>query len=419
MNVLLIGSGGREHALAWALSASPLLTKLYCAPGNPGIADVAELAAIDISDHEAVIGLCKAKGIDFVVVGPEAPLVDGLVDELNAEGFKAFGPSKFAAQLEGSKGFTKDICANYNIPTAAYGRFTDFEKARAYLASQGAPIVVKADGLAAGKGVTVAMTLPDAEAALRDIFSGRFGEAECVIEEFLEGEEVSFFVLSDGVHTLSLATAQDHKRMGDGDVGPNTGGMGAYSPAPCMTEALCAEALEKIVKPTVKALADMGHPYVGVLYAGLILTKDGPKLIEYNSRFGDPETQVLMLRLRDDLLTLLLATVDGTLDKVSVRWRDDFALTVVMAAKGYPGEYVKGTEIKGLAQNFGEDVEIFHAGTALKDGKLLAMGGRVLNVTALGKTAREAQVKAYEAIGKIDWPGGFCRKDIGWRAIKR
>lgn len=419
MNVLLIGSGGREHALAWALSASPLLTKLYCAPGNPGIADVAELAAIDISDHEAVIGLCKAKGIDFVVVGPEAPLVDGLVDELNAEGFKAFGPSKFAAQLEGSKGFTKDICTNYNIPTAAYGRFTDLEKARAYLASQGAPIVVKADGLAAGKGVTVAMTLPDAEAALRDIFSGRFGEAECVIEEFLEGEEVSFFVLSDGVHTLSLATAQDHKRVGDGDVGPNTGGMGAYSPAPCMTEALCAEALEKIVKPTVKALADMGHPYVGVLYAGLILTRDGPKLIEYNSRFGDPETQVLMLRLRDDLLTLLLATVDGTLDKVSVRWRDDFALTVVMAAKGYPGEYVKGTEIKGLAQNFGEDVEIFHAGTALKDGKLLAMGGRVLNVTALGKTAREAQVKAYEAIGKIDWPGGFCRKDIGWRAIKR
>ena len=418
MNVLLIGSGGREHALAWALSASPLLTKLYCAPGNPGIADVAELAAIDVSDHEAVIGLCKTKGIDFVVVGPEAPLVEGLVDDLNAEGFKAFGPSKFAAQLEGSKGFTKDICANYNIPTAAYGRFTDFEKARAYLASQGAPIVVKADGLAAGKGVTVAMTLPDAEAALRDIFSGRFGEAECVIEEFLEGEEASFFVLSDGVHTLPLATAQDYKRVGDGDVGPNTGGMGAYSPAPCMTEALCAEALEKIVKPTVKALADMGHPYVGVLYAGLILTKDGPKLIEYNSRFGDPETQVLMLRLRDDLLTLLLATVDGTLDRVSVRWRDDFALTVVMAAKGYPGNYVKATEIKGLAQKFGEDVEIFHAGTALKDGKLLAMGGRVLNVTALGKTAREAQVKAYEAIGKIDWPGGFCRKDIGWRAIK-
>jgi phosphoribosylamine---glycine ligase len=419
MNVLLIGSGGREHALAWALSASPLLTKLYCAPGNPGIAQVAELATIDIADHEAVIGLCKAKNIDFIVVGPEAPLVAGLVDDLNAEGFKAFGPSKFAAQLEGSKGFTKDICANYNIPTAAYDRFTDLEKAKAYLASQGAPIVIKADGLAAGKGVTVAKTLEEADVALKDIFSGRFGEAECVIEEFLEGEEASFFVLSDGVHTLPLATAQDHKRVGDGDVGPNTGGMGAYSPAPCMTEALCAEALEKIVKPTVKALADMGHPYVGVLYAGLILTKDGPKLIEYNARFGDPETQVLVLRLRDDLLTLLLATVDGTLDKVSVRWRDDFALTVVMAAKGYPGDYVKGTEIMGLAQNFGEDVEIFHAGTALKDGKLLATGGRVLNITALGKTARDAQVKAYEAIGKIDWPRGFCRKDIGWRAIKR
>ncbi len=418
MNVLLIGSGGREHALAWALSASPLLTKLYCAPGNPGIAQLAELAAIDITDHRAVIGLCKAKSIDFVVVGPEAPLVAGLVNDLNAEGFKAFGPSKFAAQLEGSKGFTKDICANYSIPTAAYGRFTDLEKAKAYLASQGAPIVIKADGLAAGKGVTVAMTLPEAEAALQDIFSGRFGEAECVIEEFLEGEEASFFVLSDGVHTLPLATAQDHKRVGDGDVGLNTGGMGAYSPAPCMTEALCSQALEKIVKPTVKALADMGHPYVGVLYAGLILTKDGPKLIEYNARFGDPETQVMMLRLRDDLLTLLLATADGTLDKVSVRWRDDFALTVVMAAKGYPGDYVKGTEIRGLAQDFGEDVEIFHAGTALKDGKLLASGGRVLNVTALGKTARDAQVKAYDAIGKIDWPGGFCRKDIGWRAIK-
>lgn len=417
MNVLLIGSGGREHALAWALSASPLLTKLYCAPGNPGIAQVAELAAIDIADHGAVINLCKAKNIDFVVVGPEAPLVAGLVNDLNAEGFKAFGPSKFAAQLEGSKGFTKDICASYNIPTAAYERFKDLEKARAYLASQGAPIVIKADGLAAGKGVTVAMTLPEAEAALQDIFSGRFGEAECVIEEFLEGEEASFFVLSDGVHTLPLATAQDHKRVGDGDVGPNTGGMGAYSPAPCMTQALCAEALEKIVKPTVKALADMGHPYVGVLYAGLILTKDGPKLIEYNARFGDPETQVLVMRLRDDLLTLLLATVDGTLDKVSVRWRDDFALTVVMAAKGYPGDYVKGTEIKGLAQDFGEDAEVFHAGTTLKDGKLLATGGRVLNVTALGKTAGDAQVKAYEAIGKISWPGGFCRTDIGWRAI--
>jgi phosphoribosylamine--glycine ligase len=417
MNVLLIGSGGREHALAWAISASPLLTKLYCAPGNPGIAQVAELAPIDVTNHGAVIAFCKEYEINFVVIGPEAPLVAGLVDDLNAAGIKAFGPSKFAAQLEGSKGFTKDICANYNIPTAAYGRFKDLEKAKAYLAKHGAPIVIKADGLAAGKGVTVAVTLAEAEGALQDIFSGRFGEVECVIEEFLEGEEASFFVLSDGAHTLPLATAQDHKRVGDGDVGPNTGGMGAYSPAPCMTEALCSEALEKIVKPTVKALADMGHPYVGVLYAGLILTKEGPKLIEYNARFGDPETQVLMLRLRDDLLTLLLATVDGTLDKVSVRWRSDFALTVVMAAKGYPGDYVKGTEIKDLARGFGEDVEVFHAGTTLKDGKLLATGGRVLNVTALGKTARDAQKRAYAAVDKIDWPGGFCRKDIGWRAI--
>ena len=417
MNVLLIGSGGREHALAWAISASPLLKKLYCAPGNPGIGQVAELAPIDVTNHGAVIEFCKAHSVNFVVVGPEAPLVAGLVNDLNTAGIRAFGPSKFAAQLEGSKGFTKDICANYNIPTAAYGRFTDLAKARSYLAKHGAPIVIKADGLAAGKGVTVAMTMTEAEGALADIFSGRFGEAECVIEEYLEGEEASFFVLSDGVHTLLLATAQDHKRVGDGDTGPNTGGMGAYSPAPCMTEALCAEALEKIVKPTVAALRDMGHPYVGVLYAGLILTKDGPKLIEYNARFGDPETQVLMLLLRDDLLTLLLATVDGTLDKVSVRWRNEFALTVVMAARGYPGNYVKGTEIKGLDQDFGKDVEVFHAGTSLKDGKLVANGGRVLNVTALGKTAGEAQIRAYAAVDKIDWPDGFCRKDIGWRAM--
>ena len=417
MNVLLIGSGGREHALAWAISASPLLKKLYCAPGNPGMAQVAELALLDITDHGAVIDFSKAHAINFVVVGPEAPLVAGLVDDLKGAGIKAFGPSKFAAQLEGSKGFTKDICAKHNIPTAAYGRFTELEKARAYLARHGAPIVIKADGLAAGKGVTVAMTLAEAEAALADIFSGRFGGAECVIEEFLEGEEASFFVLSDGVHTLPLATAQDHKRVGDGDTGPNTGGMGAYSPAPCMTEALCIEALEKIVKPTVKALRDLGHPYVGVLYAGLILTRDGPKLIEYNARFGDPETQVLMPRLRDDLLTLLLATVDGTLDKVSVRWRHEFALTVVMATRGYPGDYAKGSEIKGLDQDFGEDVEVFHAGTASKDGKLVANGGRVLNVTALGKTAGDAQMRAYAAVAKIDWPGGFCRKDIGWRAM--
>jgi phosphoribosylamine---glycine ligase len=417
MNVLLIGSGGREHALAFALARSPLLTKLYAAPGNPGVGKLAELVSVKVSDHEAVIDFCKSHDIGFVVVGPEAPLVAGLVDDLTAAGIKAFGPSKFAAQLEGSKGFTKDICAKFGIPTAAYGRFTDETKAMAYLKKHGAPIVIKADGLAAGKGVTVAMNMAEAENAVREIFAGRFGDGECVIEEFMEGEEASFFALSDGVNVLALATAQDHKRVGDGDTGPNTGGMGAYSPAPCMTEALCAETLEKIVKPTVAALAAMGHPYKGVLYAGLILTRDGPKLIEYNARFGDPETQVLMMRLKDDLLTLLIASVEGTLDKMSVRWRDETALTVVMCAKGYPGDVVKGIHINGLGQDFGTGVEVFHAGTALDGEFIVANGGRVLNVTALGKTPRDAQMKAYEAVDKIDWPEGFCRRDIGWRAV--
>ncbi len=417
MNVLLIGSGGREHALAFALARSPLLSKLYAAPGNPGIGKLAELVSVKVTDHAAVIAFCKSHEIGFVVVGPEAPLVAGLVDDLTAAGIKAFGPSKFAAQLEGSKGFTKDICAKFGIPTAAYGRFTDEAKAMAYLKKHGAPIVIKADGLAAGKGVTVAMNMAEAENAVRDIFAGRFGTGECVIEEFMEGEEASFFALSDGLNVLALATAQDHKRVGDGDTGPNTGGMGAYSPAPCMTEALCAETLEKIVKPTVAALASMGHPYKGVLYAGLILTRDGPKLIEYNARFGDPETQVLMMRLKDDLLTLLMASVDGTLDKMSVRWRDETALTVVMCAKGYPGEVVKGSHINGLGQDFGTGVEVFHAGTAIDGEFVVANGGRVLNVTALGQTPREAQMRAYEAVDKIDWPEGFCRRDIGWRAI--
>ena len=417
MNVLLIGSGGREHALAYALAKSPLLTKLYAAPGNPGIGKSAVLVSVKVTDHEAVIAFCKSYDIGFVVVGPEAPLVAGLVDDLTAAGIKAFGPSKFAAQLEGSKGFTKDICAKFGIPTAAYGRFTDEAKAMAYLKKHGAPIVIKADGLAAGKGVTVAMSMAEAEEAVRDIFAGRFGTGECVIEEFMEGEEASFFALSDGVNVLPLATAQDHKRVGDGDVGPNTGGMGAYSPAPCMTEALCAETIEKIVKPTVAALASMGHPYKGVLYAGLILTRNGPKLIEYNARFGDPETQVLMMRLKDDLLTLLMASVDGTLDKMSVRWRDETALTVVMCAKGYPGDVVKGSHINGLGQEFGTGVEVFHAGTALDGEFIVANGGRVLNVTALGKTPRDAQMKVYDAVDRIDWPEGFCRRDIGWRAI--
>jgi phosphoribosylamine--glycine ligase len=417
MNVLLLGAGGREHALAYALVKSPKLAKLYCAPGNPGIAKLAEIAALKISDHAAVIEFCKSQQIDFVVVGPEAPLVAGLVDDLEAAGIVAFGPSKFAAQLEGSKGFTKDICAKYNIPTADYERFSALKPALAYLKKMGAPIVVKADGLAAGKGVTVAMTEAEAEAALRDIFDDRFGQAECVIEEFLEGEEASFFVLSDGTNVLALTTAQDHKRVGDGDTGPNTGGMGAYSPAPCMTPELCDEALEKIVKPTVKALAEMGHPYKGVLYAGLILTKQGPKLIEYNARFGDPETQVLMMRLQSDLLELLLASATGTLAGKSVAWRNEPALTVVLCAKGYPGDVAKGSIINGLDQTFGKGVEVFHAGTALDGEFIVSNGGRVLNVTAIGATVKEAQAKAYAAVDKINWKDGFCRRDIGWRAI--
>ncbi len=420
MNILLIGSGGREHALAWAIARSPLCDRLFVSPGNPGIDQIARVIDLKVTDHAAVIAFCKAEQIGLVVVGPEAPLVVGLGDDLRAQGIKVFGPSKFPAQLEGSKGFTKDICAEYKIPTAAYGRFKDRAAALAYLDARGAPIVIKADGLASGKGVTVAMTMDEARAAVEDIFSGKFGGEECVIEEFLEGEEASFFVLSDGKNALPLATAQDHKRVGDGDTGPNTGGMGAYSPAPCMTPALCEEALERIVKPTIRALNEMGHPYVGVLYAGLILTRDGPKLIEYNVRFGDPECQVLMMRLKDDLVTLLLACCDGTLDKVSARWFDDVALTVVMCTKGYPGDVVKGSEIRGLeGASAMEGVEIFHAGTAKKDGRIVASGGRVLNVTALGKTVREARERAYAAVDRIDWPEGFVRRDIGWRALAR
>ncbi len=417
MNVLLIGSGGREHALAWSLAASPLLDKLYCAPGNPGIAKHAECVGLDITKHSEIIDFCRAKQIGFVVVGPEAPLVAGLVDDLAVAGIKAFGPTKYAAQLEGSKGFTKDICRDYNIPTAAYERHDRHDAALAYLHKTGVPVVIKVDGLAAGKGVTVAMTMPEADAALADIFSGRFGGAACVIEEFLEGEEASFFVLCDGKNVLPFATAQDHKRVGDGDTGPNTGGMGAYSPAPCMTEALCAEALETIIKPTVKALSDRGHPYKGVLYLGLMLTKSGPKLIEYNARFGDPETQVLLPRLRDDLLVLLLASADGTLDKVSVRWKNDFCLTVCLCAKGYPGDYIKNSPINGLDADFEEGVEVFQAGTAIQNGVLVSSGGRVLNVTAMGATAKEAQTSAYVAVDRIDYSDGFCRRDIGWRAV--
>jgi phosphoribosylamine--glycine ligase len=420
MNILLIGSGGREHALAWAMAASPLCNTLFVAPGNPGTDQIAHNVALAADDHKAVVAFCHTKDIGLVVIGPEAPLVAGLADSLAKAGIKCFGPSKFASQLEGSKGFTKDLCTQYGIPTAAYGRFTDKSAAISYVEARGVPVVVKADGLASGKGVTVATDMATARTAIEAIFSGRFGEADCVIEEFLEGEEASFFVLTDGRHALPLATAQDHKRVGDGDTGPNTGGMGAYSPAPCMTPALCEAALEQIVKPTIKAMAEMGHPYVGVLYAGLMLTRDGPKLIEYNCRFGDPEAQVLMMRLKDDPVTLMLSCCDGTLDKVGVRWFDDVALCVVMCAQGYPGEILRGSEIRGLEGAAAtEGVEIFHAGTALQDGRIVANGGRVLGVTARGRTIAEAQARAYAAVDRIDWPEGFCRRDIGWRALTR
>lgn len=419
LNVLLIGSGGREHALAWAISASPLIGKFYCAPGNPGIAQHATCVALDVTDHPAVVTFCRDKAIDFVVVGPEAPLVAGIADDLAAAGIKVFGPSKAAAHLEGSKGFTKDFCAEFDIPTGAYGRFTDKAAAVAYAQTKGAPIVIKADGLAAGKGVTVAMTMDEALGAIDDVFAGQFGAAECVVEEFLDGEEASFFALCDGTHAVALAAAQDHKRVGDGDTGPNTGGMGAYSPAPVMTDAMAERVMAEIIRPTVAGMAKRGTPFKGVLFAGLMIGGQGPKLIEYNVRFGDPECQVLMLRLKDDLLTLLLASADGTLDKVSVRWRNDTALSVVMATKGYPGAYGKGSEIRNLDRaGADDDVEIFHAGTAVKDGKLVANGGRVLNVSALGKDAAQAQQRAYQAVDRIDWPEGFCRRDIGWRAIQ-
>jgi len=418
LNVLLIGSGGREHALAWAISASPLLGDFYCAPGNPGIAQHATSIALDVNDHAAVIAFCREKKIGFVVVGPEAPLVAGIGDDLGAAGIKVFGPSKGAAQLEGSKGFTKDFCAEFDIPTGAYGRFTERHKAAAYATSKGAPIVIKADGLAAGKGVTVAMTLAEALAAIDDIFAGQFGAAECVIEEFLDGEEASFFALCDGKNAVAFGAAQDHKRAFDGDTGPNTGGMGAYSPAPVMTQEMSERVMAEIIRPTVAGMAKRGLPFQGVLFAGLMIGKAGPKLIEYNVRFGDPECQVLMMRLKDDLLTLLIAAADGTLDKVSVRWRSEAALTVVMAARGYPGPYGKGSEIRNIARAAEDaDVEVFQAGTQLKDGKLIAAGGRVLNVSALGKDVREAQKRAYEAVDRIDWPEGFCRRDIGWRAL--
>lgn len=421
MHILLLGSGGREHALAWKIAASPLVTKFWCAPGNAGIAREAECVALDVADHAAVIDFCKQNAVELVVVGPETPLAAGIVDDLAAAGIKAFGPSKLAAQLESSKGFTKALCTEFGIPTGAYKRFTNANDARAYVQSQGAPIVVKADGLAAGKGVVVAKTVREAEDAIAMMFEGAFGEAgaEVVIEEFLPGREISFFALCDGETAIPLASAQDHKRVFDHDVGPNTGGMGAYSPTPLVTPAIHDAIMAKIILPTVAGMKQRGTPFRGVLYAGIMLTTQGPKLFEFNVRFGDPECQVLMLRMMSDIVPAFLAACDGQLKHFDLRWHEESALTVVMAARGYPGDYQKGTRIQGLEEAAKvESVEIFHAGTVAKDGAILANGGRVLNVCALGKTVTEAQARAYQAVDCINWPEGFCRRDIGWQAVE-
>ena len=415
-----MGSGGREHALAWKLAQSPSLTKLYAAPGNPGIAEEAEVVVLDVTDHGAVIAFCREHAIGLVVVGPEAPLVDGLSDSLRAAGVPVFGPSQAAAQLEGSKGFTKDLCARAGIPTAGYVRTSSLEEARAALARFAAPYVLKADGLAAGKGVVIAATLAEAEEALADMFGGGFGGAgaQVVIEEFMQGEEASFFALTDGTAIVPFGSAQDHKRVGDGDTGPNTGGMGAYSPAPVLTPELQGRVMAEIIEPTVATMRAEGNPYQGVLFAGLMLTAQGPKLIEYNARFGDPECQVLMMRLQSDLVPILLACAQGTLEGVAIDLAEETALTVVMAAKGYPGTPDKGGAI-ALNDAEGEGAKVFHAGTALKDGALVANGGRVLNVTATGASVTAAQAKAYAAVERIAFPSGFCRRDIGWREVAR
>lgn len=420
MNILILGSGGREHSLAWAVKQNPKTDRLIVAPGNAGIALLAECADIDILNGQTVVSFCEENAIDFVIIGPEAPLAAGVADATRAAGILTFGPSAAAARLEASKAFTKDICDACAAPTAAWARFTESTPARAYIADKGAPIVVKADGLAAGKGVIVAMTESEALAAIDDMFGGEFGAAgaEVVIEEFMTGEEASFFILTDGVNALPIGTAQDHKRVGDGDTGPNTGGMGAYSPAPVLTDAIAHQAMEEIVLPTIREMARRGTPYQGVLYAGLMIEKGRARLVEYNARFGDPECQVLMMRLGAQALDLLLACAEGRLDQAKLHWAEDHALTVVMAAKGYPGSYAKGTEIKGLdALPETSSQMVFHAGTTAKEGQITATGGRVLNVTARGATLAEAQAKAYAMVDAIDWPEGFCRRDIGWRAL--
>ncbi|QPL40164.1 phosphoribosylamine--glycine ligase [Erythrobacter sp. A30-3] len=421
MNILLLGSGGREHALGWKLAQSPLCDKLWAAPGNPGIAQLAECTSLDATDHDAVIAFAKDNAIGLVVIGPEAPLVDGLADSLRAAGIDTFGPSKQAAQLEGSKGFTKELCQRAGIPTARYERCTSLEAAWGALKRFKPPFVLKADGLAAGKGVVIAETYEQAQEALGEMFDGRFGSAgsEVVIEQFLTGEEASFFALTDGTAIVPIGTAQDHKRVGEGDTGPNTGGMGAYSPAPVLTDALQAQVMREIVEPTVRTMATEGMPYSGVLYAGLMLTKDGPQLIEYNARFGDPECQVLMMRLESDLVELMLACAQGRLAEVDApELSDDFALTVVMAAEGYPDTPKKGGRID-LGEAEANGARVFHAGTKLDGDTLTSSGGRVLNVTARGSSATEAQARAYAAVDAIDFADGFCRRDIGQREVRR
>jgi phosphoribosylamine---glycine ligase len=421
MRILVVGGGGREHALCWAISASPLCTKLYCAPGNAGIAEVADCVDVGAEDIPGQVALAQRLKIDFVVIGPDAPLVAGMADAFTAAGIKVFGPNKQAAQLEGSKGFTKELCRTHNIPTAAYERFTDLAAAEVYIRKQGAPIVVKADGLAAGKGVIVAEAVEQAIDAARDMLEGnRFGAsgASIVVEEFMEGEEASLFALSDGEHVLPLVGAQDHKRAFDGDKGPNTGGMGAYSPVPILDPAMFDRSMREIVLPTVKAMKEAGIPFKGVLYAGLMIGKNGPRLVEYNCRFGDPECQVLMMRLKSDIVPALIACADGGLRHFDLRWSDETAMTVILATKGYPDSYPRGSEIRGLeAASKVPGVEIFHAGTRRDGDRILANGGRVLNVTAMAHTVQEARERAYRAVDLIDWPEGFCRRDIAWRAV--
>ncbi|MFM2390616.1 MAG: hypothetical protein RLZZ437_2171 [Pseudomonadota bacterium] len=420
MNILILGSGGREHALAWVVKQNPKCDRLIVAPGNAGIAGVAECADLDVLDGAAVVGFCAENAIDFLIVGPEAPLAAGVADAARAAGILTFGPSAAAAQLEASKAFTKAVCDACAAPTAAYAHFTDAAAARAYVTAQGAPIVIKADGLAAGKGVVVAMTLAEALAAVDDMFGGALGAAgaEVVVEEFMQGEEASFFILTDGVHALPIGTAQDHKRAFDGDAGPNTGGMGAYSPAPVLTQAIQAQAMAEIVEPTIREMARRGTPYQGVLYAGLMIADGRARLVEYNARFGDPECQVLMMRLGAQALDLMLACAEGRLETAQVHWADDHALCVVMAANGYPGAYAKGSVIGGL-DGLAEDSRhmVFHAGTTEVAGQITATGGRVLGVTARGDTLADARARAYGLVDAIDWPAGFCRSDIGWRAL--